>query len=40
MPFVYIGCDFERKKVSLTQKYLCTFMQAWKFDSKDNTYQT
>jgi len=40
MPFVYIGYDFEREKVPLTQKYLCIFMQAWKFDSKVNTYQT
>lgn len=40
MPFVYIGCDFEWKKVPFTQKHLCTFMQAWKFESKFNTYQT
>ena len=23
MPCVYIGCDFEKKKFPLTQKYLC-----------------
>jgi hypothetical protein len=31
---VYIGCDFEGKRVPLSQKYLCIFTQAWNLIAK------